>query len=334
MSGLDQASSHPSGRWRERFRGTLNACGAALVACGRELPDQRGRRRLAAALIFEPEAHAVADLSGADALGGEALHDGVDTALLQHVGQPARVDRLGAAGEEFKRWAIEDLTAYARYAYDPDENAFRATLIDGTRLTPADRKREGYVEARWLEKRPATGLHLWAYALAYRLSGDERMWRMTRAIARGLGLGDPGEKAGAVAAANFNTADTEPETIFALLELHKATRRDEFLRLAQRVGDNLMKREYHGGFFVANREAPFCRLDSITPLALLHLEAAVRKLPVRLPEYEAGRAYFHCSFEGKGRTRDNQVLYGELPKAPGELPRAPRASATTRPVAS
>ncbi len=235
-------------------------------------------------------------------------------------------DRLGPAGEEFKRWAIEDMTAYARYAYDPADNAFWATLIDGTRLTPADRKREGYVEARWLEKRPATGLHLWAYALAYRLSGDERMWQMTRNIARGLGLGDWGRKAGAVAAANFNTDNTESETIFALLELHKATQGEEFLRLAQRVGDNLMQREYHGGFFVANREAPFCRLDSVTPLALLHLEVALRKLPVTLPEYDAGRAYFHCSFDGKGRTRDNQVLYGELPKAP-------RVSTTTRPAA-
>ena len=35
MSGLDQASSHPSGRWRGRIRGTLKACGSALASLPR-----------------------------------------------------------------------------------------------------------------------------------------------------------------------------------------------------------------------------------------------------------------------------------------------------------
>ena len=39
MSELDQASSHPSGRWRRRFRGTLKACGAALASLPRAALD-------------------------------------------------------------------------------------------------------------------------------------------------------------------------------------------------------------------------------------------------------------------------------------------------------
>ncbi len=39
MSELDQASSHPSGRWRGRFRGALNACGVALAALPRAALD-------------------------------------------------------------------------------------------------------------------------------------------------------------------------------------------------------------------------------------------------------------------------------------------------------
>jgi predicted amidophosphoribosyltransferase len=35
MSKLDQASSHPSGRWRGRFRGTLKACGMAFASLPR-----------------------------------------------------------------------------------------------------------------------------------------------------------------------------------------------------------------------------------------------------------------------------------------------------------
>lgn len=39
MSELDQASSHSSGRWRGRFRGTLKACGVALAALPRAALD-------------------------------------------------------------------------------------------------------------------------------------------------------------------------------------------------------------------------------------------------------------------------------------------------------
>ncbi|MBN9597448.1 MAG: ComF family protein [Afipia sp.] len=39
MSKLDQASSHPSGRWRGRFRGTLKACGMAFASLPRAALD-------------------------------------------------------------------------------------------------------------------------------------------------------------------------------------------------------------------------------------------------------------------------------------------------------
>ena len=97
---------------------------------------------------------------------------------------------LGTKGEEFLRWGIEELAARANHGYDAGDNSFWATLIDGTRLTPADRKREGYVLERWLKKRPADGRHFLAYSLAYKLSRKKQMWEMAGSIARGLGLGD------------------------------------------------------------------------------------------------------------------------------------------------
>ncbi len=218
-------------------------------------------------------------------------------------------ERLGADGEEFKRWAVEDLTACAKHAYDPADNSFRATLIDGTRLTAANRKRDGYVEARWLEKRPATGVHFWAYALAYRLTGDEAMWRMARSIARGIGLGELGEPSGEGAALNRKTDNTEVEAVFGLLELHKIGKPGDSLALARRIGDNLLAREFHKGFFVSDKEHVICKFDTTTPLALLYLEAASRSLPASLPAYESGRSYFHCPYDGRGRTYDNEAIY-------------------------
>jgi len=220
-------------------------------------------------------------------------------------------ERLGSKGKEFGQWGVEDLTAYAKHAYDPADNSFWATLIDGHKLTPADRKREGYVESRWLEKRPADAIHLWGYALAYKLSKDELMWRMVRDIGRGLGLGAFGQADATGRELNLGTDHADPHTIFALLELHAIWPQAGFLKLARRVGDNLVAREFHKGFFVAGENHLFSKFDTISPLALLYLEVTEHKMPVELPMYSAGKSYLHCLFEGR-RTYDRFVIYGQV----------------------
>jgi len=225
-------------------------------------------------------------------------------------------ERLGPAGAEFKRWAVEDLTAYARHAYDASDNTFWATLIDGTKLTPADRKRNGYVIVRWLEKRPADGLHFWAYALAYKLSRDPLMWQTARNIGKGLGVGDIGATPEATLNPDAPVSCTDVHAVFGLLELHAAARRSEYLALATKVGDSLLDKEFHKGFFVADRDHVFCRFDTVTPLALLYLHVAEQKPAVRLPMYAAGKPYFHCPYEGAGRTYDHRVIYTMVRTSP------------------
>ncbi len=241
-------------------------------------------------------------------------------------------EKLGHAGEDFKKWAVQDLTAYAKHAYDPADNSFWPTLIDGTRLTPADRKRGGYVELRWLQKRPAEGVHFWAYALAYKLSQDPLMWQMAHSIGRGLGIGDigttpdpswgrrprrPSDQANeaigsapdTAPAPDLATTHADPNSIFGLIELHQATRRDEYLTLAGKIADNLLDQQFNHGFFVTSPDHLFCKFDTITPLALLYLEVTRQKPPIHLPLYAAGRSYFHCSYEGAGRTYDERTIY-------------------------
>lgn len=217
-------------------------------------------------------------------------------------------ERLGPQGAEFRQWAVEDLTAYAEHAYDPADHAFWATLIDGTKLTPADRKHGGYVEVRWLEKRPVEGMHFWAYALAWKLTGDDLMWSMTREIGSALGLGDFGSEPGEGRQLNFETTQADTSVVFALLDLHEATKQPVFLQLARRVGDNLIAKEYHKGFFVTDADHVVCKFDTVTPLALLYLEVALRDLPIKLPIYSAGKSYLHGPFEGV-RTYDHRTIY-------------------------
>jgi 6-phosphogluconolactonase len=229
---------------------------------------------------------------------------------------------LGPEGEEFRKWAVADLAAYARHAYDPADHSFRATLIDGTVLSPADRKRDGYVELRWLEKRPVTATNLWAYALAWRLTGDETMWHMVREIGTALGLGDLAAPAAGTAASGRVSED--PETILALLELHGKAGGRHYLDIAVRVADRMIEHQFRQGFFVPGGQHLFARVDALAPLALLHLEAALHASRARIPEAVGGKAYFHCPFDGLGRTRDNDAIYARVRPAASAAPAGSR----------
>lgn len=214
-------------------------------------------------------------------------------------------ETLGKQGKGFLQWGLEDLAACATHTYDAATHSFWPALIDGTKLTPADRKREGYVKERWLRKRRADGRHFLAYALAYRLSSDPLMWRMTRSIGQALGLGDLGEEE----SIRRDTASSDPLVLFALLELYEATRWKAYLDLAQRVGDNALASRVHKGLFVESQAHVYARLDDPTPLALLHLRATTLGLKQRPPAFWGGRGYFHCPYDGEGRTYDVRVIY-------------------------
>jgi pectate lyase len=225
-------------------------------------------------------------------------------------------EALGDKGKEFLRWGFEDLTARAKHGYEEESNSFWAMLIDGTRLSPADRKKDGYVTTEWLQKRAANSAHFLAYALAYKLTRDDLMRRMTSSIARGLGLGELLPESGRVKV-NTDTASGDPVLIFGLLELHAATREKAYLDLARRIADNAIATRVRKGFFVESRDHLCARLDDPTPLALLHLGAVVLGLPQRPPTYWHGRGYFHCPFDGEGRTYDNSV-FGALRRSQGD----------------
>ena len=68
----------------------------------------------------------------------------------------------------------QDLTAFAKYAYDPSDNSFASMLTDGTKLPPDAVKRSGIVPVLAYYS-PIPGTALWEEALAasrYDLSSD------------------------------------------------------------------------------------------------------------------------------------------------------------------
>jgi len=172
------------------------------------------------------------------------------------------------------------------------------------------------VGVRWLQRRRADGRHFLAYALAYKLSKEGLMWWMTRSIGRGLGLGDLGELPGKAGSMTRETSNSDPLAIFGLLELYEATPEKAVLDLARRVADNALATRFHNGLFVESSDHVFACFDDPTPLALLHLRAAILGLPEKPPAFWCGRGYLHCPFDGKGRTYDLRVVYGQRRKKP------------------
>jgi pectate lyase len=220
-------------------------------------------------------------LAGHFVAEGAISHPRQIRVIAGHAGlcRMALAEALGEAGREFRRSAIEDLIAYGKWAYEPEENVFHATHTDGTRLTGMVFEEEGYYGAKGSQWSPvkAGGLMLRAYATAYRLSEDraERafLWQMTRDIARGLDLGHIGDMGGDRGALNESTGCADHDALHALLELHEATGHPSYRELARQIAANILAARFQDGFFVRDGVA---YVDDPAPLALLRLAAVMR----------------------------------------------------------
>src|SRR5262249_15120257 len=143
----------------------------------------------------------------------------------------------------------------------------------------------------------------------YRLSGNRDCWNLTRSIARGNELGDIGERPGAAIEWNHATTCSDPNALLALLELHEKDHAPAFLDLARHIGSNMLAKRFHKGFFVTCADCVYAKFDALEPLALLRLAAVIQGKPDLVPRIWPGKSYFHCTYDGLGRTYDNAAIY-------------------------
>ena len=66
--------------------------------------------------------------------------------------------------------------------------------------------------------------------------------------------------------------------------------------------------QFNKGFFAGSKKSEFAKFDSVNSLALVYLAAAIKGKPELAPAYFGGRPYFHCHFDGEGRTYDNRIF--------------------------
>ncbi len=192
-------------------------------------------------------------------------------------------EMLGEDGKEFTRWALEELTTWGKVAYRKKYNYFVPMLTDGTSL-------EGYV---WKEGPGRKGAlvkplladppFFWAYGVAYHTTGDQFMWKMVRDIALGNNFGDVGTTVAHTPKLQKSTACSSVYGLLGFLELHAKTKKRAYLEMAQLIADNILLKKFHKGFFVPSKRHFYTRFDCFEPLALLHLDAAMKSETKTVP---------------------------------------------------
>ena len=223
----------------------------------------------------------------------------------------------GEVGRQFIRWASDDLAVYARQCYDGQTGRFIARMTDGTPIRWRQSRSGYYVPNSFAPVTP-DGYALWSYSIAYRLTKEPIHWRMARAMANAMQLGDLGGPQGE-RALRLDTSNDNWQVIYALLELTRATDDQGFLELARRVGHNLLQMQTDSGLF-PRPGRDYARTGDEAPLALLHLAATIAGKRSVLPPAIYDSRFFHCEYDGPlqahqqkradKRTYDHLVFYG------------------------
>jgi len=239
------------------------------------------------------------------------LFSGRDNIVRSQACQLLLGEMLGKNGKEFTQWAMEELTARGKAAYRKKDNSFIPMLTDGTSLEGYTFTKDGDYGPKGTGFRPIRGnsFHLWAYALAYRLTGDEFMWEMARSIAQGNRFGDIRATSKDKPRLRTRTNRSDPYALLGFLELYRKTEKKVFLMMASKIGDNILANQFHKGFFSQGKKHVYARFDNIEPLALLHLDTAVKTRSSSPPTVWPSRSFFACTYRHKGLCTDKSLIY-------------------------
>jgi pectate lyase len=279
--------------------------------------------------INNPQYHFGDDFKGHLVLDGTLFPAGIglldrsDALALQIRGWICELllgDLLGVHSQNFKRWTMEELTAWGKVSYRPIDNSFIPMLIDGTSLEGYVYKRDGYYGTKGTVVRAQSvgSIDFWAYSLAHRISGDEFMWEMARNIALGNNLGDIGLAAKDEPQLYMHTNCSDSYLLMGFLQLYQETQRKEFLKMAQSIGNNILSNQFHKGSFVKSERHLYARLDCIEPLVLLHLYVATNPEVGSVPCVWPSESYFQADYRHRGSSFDINLLYTltETPEPP------------------
>jgi len=266
-------------------------------------------------------------------------------AIVENAQKYSRLGEMAHIKEAVEKHIIGFLDA----SYDKESNKLKSIIIDGTDLT--DFRIEGpfrleklYFGAKnggaFLPQR-ITPLYTSVCARGYRVSNGRREFRdYLRDMLKAVGIGDIGIEKNSEPLLNFNTNALEPAYIFALVDLFRVEPKLEFLKMAERIGDNLIETRQHpdSGLFtleddfiiqnpvmdkpelqephegksvieILGDNHKIANLDSMEPLALLSIYAAQTGKYNIMPSWTAGGLYMKVSSVGHILGKEIQLWF-------------------------
>ncbi len=232
---------------------------------------------------------------------------------------------LGPDGKQFLDWTHHGMAAFVHYAYIPEKNLLRPMLTDGTDLSGFTLKRNGYYGRGGSVLAPyqATPDFMISYARAFMITGDASLWTLARGSARDADLGDIGDAPGRDVRVNLATRDNDPFALFSILDIYHQTHADAYLQLARAIGNNILKTTFHHGYFTRYDDQIWANVDMIEPYALLALDAAIKGVPDKVPEFINGSGFIDGVYlfpDGTARPASDGMLYRRRQSTGGGIP--------------
>ena len=266
-------------------------------------------------------------------------------AIVENAQKYSRLGEMAHIKEAVEKHIIGFLDA----SYDKESNKLKSIIIDGTDLTGFRiegpfRLEKLYFGAKnggaFLPQR-ITPLYTSVCARGYRVSNGRREFRdYLRDMLKAVGIGDIGIEKNSEPLLNFNTNALEPAYIFALVDLFRVEPKLEFLKMAERIGDNLIETRQHpdSGLFtleddfiiqnpvmdkpklqephegksvieILGDNHKIANLDSMEPLALLSIYAAQTGKYNIMPGWTAGGLYLKVSSVGHILGKEIQLWF-------------------------
>ncbi|MGP4038444.1 hypothetical protein ACTWP4_00835 [Gracilibacillus sp. D59] len=208
-------------------------------------------------------------------------------------------EEIGEDAKDMLAWTYEGLRSFARYAYIPANNSFRTMFTDGTDLTGYVLKRNGYYGKAGSEMKSyfAHCGFLLSYSRAFLATRDISFWIMSRSIAKGNDLGEIGDEPGRAVRINMDTECSDPIALFAIIDLYRATMCEDYLDLGRAIGDNMVRRSYHKGYFIKDSTRIHAKFDALEPFALISLQAAIEDKLESIPTFVNGAGFISGDYQ-------------------------------------
>lgn len=204
--------------------------------------------------------------------------------------------------DHFVDWAREYLEGYLDYAYIRinGQNRIIPMFIDGTVTYGYTVPEVGYFGPQNMRidyvAMPTTYLLpiLRTVLQTSNLESQAKLWNYLRDIMYSFNLGDIGPQGGLEPNLELDTSIDDPFALMTMVELYEYTKNPMYLESARTIGNNIIEKRFHRGFFVQNEIMLYSRLDQPDTLALLTLDAVLRGISLsEMPFYLADSGYIH-----------------------------------------